>query len=126
MNIPRFIVSLIGAFAFAAANVPASAQVRPTSNVTGNWSVSASGPHFRSGTYQFTQANETVIGTNAAGGQMHGTVSGDQEIDGKWRGPTGETGWFRLQFTQDGKSFSGEYGYKGRKSEGMLIGRKSP
>jgi hypothetical protein len=125
MIIPRFLVALVGAFALAASGVPANAQSQPTSNVTGNWSVQATGAHFRSGMYQLQQANETVIGTNGAGGQMHGRVSGDQEIDGTWRGPTGETGWFRLRFTEDGKTFSGEYGYKGRKPEGNLIGHRS-
>jgi hypothetical protein len=99
-------------------------QAAPAST-NGTWDVSATGPHFRSGTYKIQQVNQTIIGTNSAGGQMHGTMKSSGVVQGTWRGPTGETGWFNMHLTPDGKSFSGQYGYGGRKPEGSLVGHRT-
>ena len=61
-----------------------------------------------------------IAGQNPA--QIEGTVKATGIIQGTWRGATGETGWFNMQPSPDGKSFSGEYGFNGRKAEGKIIG----
>jgi hypothetical protein len=45
-------------------------------------------------------------------------------VEGTWRGPTGESGWFNMHFTPDGKAFSGKFGYAGRKPTGDLISKR--
>jgi hypothetical protein len=111
--------------------MPFAAQAQQQTQTTvasanGTWEVSATGPSFRSGTYKIQQVNEMVIGTNPAGGQMHGTMKSTGLVQGTWRGPSGETGWFNMHLTPDGKRFSGQYGYNGRKPEGSIIGELSP
>lgn len=125
MRVPFFIVALAAALAVASGRVPATAQTAQTQtrDFNGSWNVTATGPHFRNGVYELKQVNQTVIGSNLYGGQMNGTMKPTGIVEGTWRGPTGETGWFNLQMGPDGKSFSGEYGYGGRKPEGKLIGR---
>jgi hypothetical protein len=80
----------------------------------------------RSGTYQLKQVNNVVVGNtmpvlgqNAA--QIDGTMRAGL-VEGTWRGPTGETGWFNMRLSADGKAFSGQYGFNGRKAEGALVG----
>jgi hypothetical protein len=128
MNKRFFALIFASLFGIATASVPAIAQMQAGSHsVNGTWNVSATGPKFRSGTYSIQQVNQTVIGTNPGGGQMHGTMKDPSTVEGTWRGPTGETGWFNMHLTPDGKSFSGQYGYGGRKPSGSLIGHlKSP
>lgn len=93
-------------------------------SLAGDWSVSATGAKFRSGTYTLQQVNQQVIGKNPEGGQMQGTMKDPSTVEGTWRGPTGEQGWFNMHVAADGNSFSGQYGYGGRKPTGTLIGKR--
>jgi hypothetical protein len=124
--IRRFLVlGLMTLLGIATAVVPATAQTQTAANnVAGTWNVSATGAHFQKGKYSLQQVNQNIIGKNAAGGQMQGTLKDPSTVQGTWRGPTGETGWFNMHLTPDGKSFSGQYGYGGRKPTGTLIGHK--
>jgi hypothetical protein len=127
MRFPGLVLALLLGLVSIGAPLVAQAQQMQTapSSANGTWDVSATGTHFRSGTYQIQQVNQTVVGTNAAGGQMHGTMKTTGLVEGTWRGPSGETGWFNMHITPDGKSFSGQYGYGGRKPEGSLVGHRT-
>ena len=119
----RFLVLKFAALEFAAASVPAITQTQGGSHsLSGTWNVSATGPRFRTGTYSFQQVNQNVIGANPAGGQMHGKLKNQSTVEGTWIAPTGATGWFNMHLAPDGKSFSGQYGYGGRKQTGTLVG----
>lgn len=120
-----FVTALASLLGIAATIGPGAAQMQTASHtVAGVWNVSATGAHFQQGKYRVQQVNQTIIGKNGAGGQMQGTMKNPGLVEGTWRGPTGETGWFNMHVTPDGKSFSGEYGYGGRKPTGTLIGHK--
>ncbi|HTJ25081.1 MAG TPA: hypothetical protein VMA36_02855 [Candidatus Limnocylindria bacterium] len=118
-------LATVGAPLIAQAQQQQQQQMQTVTSANGTWDVSATGPHFRSGSYQIQQVNQTVIGTNTSGGQMHGTMKSVNYVEGTWKGPSGETGWFNMHITPDGKSFSGQYGYGGRKPEGSLIGHRT-
>ena len=101
-----------------------------TTAFNGNWEVTATGLHFRSGTYQLSEVNNVVIGVSTpeagqAPAQINGKLEAAGLVEGNWRGQTGETGWFNMKLAPDGRSFSGQYGYNGRKPEGAIIGRLS-
>jgi hypothetical protein len=120
-----FVLALTSLIGIATAAVPATAQMQAAPNtVTGTWKVSATGAHFQNGSYTLQQVNQNIIGKNSSGGQMQGKLTDPSTVQGTWRGPTGETGWFTMHLTPAGKSFSGEYGYGGRKPTGTLIGHK--
>jgi hypothetical protein len=124
--IRRFFALILMSFiGIATAIVPATAQTQSMGhNVAGTWKVSATGAHFQNGSYAIQQVNQNIIGKNSAGGQLQGTMKDPSTVQGTWRGPSGETGWFNMHLTPDGKSFSGQYGYGGRKPTGTLIGQK--
>jgi hypothetical protein len=131
MRLRLIFLALAAMLQFSSLSVPATAQTSGASavagNLSGNWTVTASGLHFRSGTYQLSQVNNVVVGiTNPVLGQnsaqIEGTMHGGGIVEGTWRGPTGETGWFNMHVTSDGKAFSGQYGFNGRKAEGALVG----
>jgi hypothetical protein len=120
-----FVLALTSLIGIATAVVPAAAQTQPAANsVTGTWKVSATGAHFQNGSYALQQVNQNIIGKSPSGGQMQGKLTNPSTVQGTWRGPTGETGWLTMHLTADGQSFSGEYGYGGRKPTGTLIGHK--
>lgn len=122
------IMAIAVAVGFCLLGSPATAQTtQAATQFNGNWSVAATGTHFRSGTYQLSQVNDVVVGISAPvmgqdSSQINGKVKAAGLVEGSWRGPTGETGWLNLQLAPDGKSFSGQYGFNGRKPEGALVG----
>jgi hypothetical protein len=108
----------------ATTGAPAIAQTRDgPPSFSGTWNVSATGPRFRSGTYSFQQLDQSVIGANPAGGQMHGKLKDANNVEGTWIGPSGATGWFKMHMASDRKSFTGEYGSRGLPPTGTLVGR---
>jgi hypothetical protein len=131
MRLRSIFLALAVMLQFSSLALPASAQnpaAAPAAagNLTGNWTVTATGIHFRSGVYQVKQVNNVVVGNtmpvlgqNAA--QIDGTMRAGL-VEGTWRGPTGESGWFNMRLSADGKAFSGQYGFNGRKAEGALVG----
>lgn len=110
----------------------ASAQDQSTAtsavaNVTGDWTVQVTGDNFVTGKLHFTHVGDTLVGNGeAANGkgivQFTGHFKGSQ-VDGTWRGPTGETGWITLTFQSD-SSMSGEWGYHGAKPNGHIVAQK--
>jgi hypothetical protein len=132
MMIMRFLVlmlaSLLGLATTGAAVVAQQTQASPQAAaplLNGDWNVSATGAKFQSGVYSLQQVNQNVIGKNAAGGQMQGAMKDPSTVEGTWRGPNGETGWFNMHLAPDGQAFSGKYGYGGRKPTGDLIGKRA-
>lgn len=99
-----------------------SAQLGPHI-ATGDWSVKSSGPGFSSGTVHMVQQGYTIVGNGAGKRLSFSGKLNNEKLSGTWRGPTGETGWLTLTFSQSFLSFNGEYGYHGRKPEGTLIGK---
>ena len=130
MGVRAIILALAGVLGFSLMGGPTTAQT-PAANLTGTWNVIATGSHFQSGTYRINQVNDVVTGITApvsgqVSAQFDGKANASGLIEGSWRGPTGETGWFNMRLAADGKAFSGQYGYNGRKAEGTLIGRLVP
>jgi hypothetical protein len=96
--------------------------------LTGDYAVQMTGAKLIAGTVHLTQVGNTIVGSaeSAKGSgvlQINGTVQGDK-VSGKWRGPTGETGWITLNFNKDGTAFNGTYGYGGRAANGSIVSRK--
>ena len=127
----------IAVFAFSGAFIagtPAAAQDQPsttttsTMNVTGDWKIQVTGNRFISGDLHLSQVGDTIVGSglSAAGSgevQISGKLTGST-VSGKWRGPTGETGWITLNFQND-STFSGEWGYGGRGPNGHIVAQKA-
>jgi hypothetical protein len=137
MRLRSIFLALAATLQFSLLVLPATAQTATTQtpaaataaamNLSGNWTVTATGMHFRSGTYKLSQVNNVLVGTTTAvlgqnEAQIDGTMRAAGLVEGRWRGPTGESGWFNLQISPDGKAFSGQYGFNGRKAEGALVG----
>lgn len=132
----RFLFAICLSFATAAMSgmlapaVPALAQAESTAasqNVTGDWKVQITGHQFIVGNLHLSQVGDTVVGSGVAPSgkgvlQINGQLSGSK-ISGKWRGPTGETGWITLNF-QTMSAFSGQWGYGGRESMGSIVAQK--
>ena len=103
----------------AAESVPAS--------VTGNWVVQITGDRFVAGSLHLTQAGDTVIGNaETADGsgvlQINGHFSGTT-LSGKFREPNGNVGWITLNFNNAGTSLNGQWGWGGRKPNGVIVGK---
>src|SRR6202030_4339392 len=99
--IRRFFALILMSFiGIATAIVPATAQTQSMGhNVAGTWKVSATGTHFQNGSYAIQQVNQNIIGKNSAGGQLQGKMKDPSTVQGTWRGPSGETGWFNMHLT---------------------------
>ena len=104
------------------------AQAGP--NITGDWVVQVTGDQFMAGTLHFSQVGDTVVGSTEASGksgkgvlQLHGTLKGNQ-LSADWRSPTGSVGWMTLNFQPSFRSFSGQWGYGGRKANGSIVSKK--
>lgn len=93
--------------------------------ITGVWQVRSGGEQFHSGTIHMSQSGYTVVGNTKMGaGMMNFTGKLDNDtLSGKWKGPTGETGWLTFHFAPTFTSFNGEYGYNGRKPSGTVVGK---
>lgn len=112
---------------------PVSAQDTTTvaaavPNVTGDWKLQLTGDRFVVGTLHLTHVGDTLVGSaeapNSAGiTQFTGHFKGGGQVDGTFRGPTGETGWITLMFQSD-TTMSGEWGYHGRTPNGHIVAQK--
>jgi len=80
-------------------------------NVTGLYNVSVSGgSEFSSHRISLHHLALDVVGNFGPGTQLNGTMALDANaLTGTWKGPGG-SGWIKLQFTDDGKSFQGTWG----------------
>jgi len=94
-------------------------------NVTGHWRVNvSSGEAFNGGLMVFNQVGQTVIGRTGKSA-ITGTMASDTKMDARWDGPKG-AGWMTLYFSPTGSSFSGAWGFNGRKADGTFVGRRVP
>ncbi len=92
-------------------------------NATGHWHIQVTNnADLNTGSATFNQVGTTVVG-HAGSTTINGTMVSDTKMNAKWNGPHG-AGWITLYFTSDGKSFQGEWGYNGKKSEGNFIGKR--
>ncbi len=112
-------------FAIPAYN--AGAQMMGTPNLTGTYNIQATGDTLLVGTVRLTQQGSTVVGSGRtkSGGtlQFSGNLT-NNKLDGTWRAPNNETGWLTINFQQNGRGFSGEWGYHGRKANGNIVGTR--
>lgn len=119
------VVATFAVFAVPAHN--AGAQMMGTPNLTGTYRIQATGDTLLAGNVQLTQQGSTVVGSGRGknGGvmQFSGKLT-NLRLDGTWRSPTNETGWLTLNFQQNGRGFSGEWGYHGRKPNGNIVGTR--
>jgi hypothetical protein len=109
---------------------PITSVAQATPNITGDWVIQATGDQLLSGTLHLTQVGDTVVGSADAKGpqgsgvlQINGTLQGNK-LSGKWRSPKGNVGWITLNFQPSFHAFSGEWGYGGRKPNGMIVSKK--
>lgn len=87
----------------------ASRSVYPI--VTGRYHVNVTGgTEFTTRLVTLRQLSLDVVGNYGPGTQLNGTMALDSNtLTGTWRGPSG-TGWIKLQFADDSKSFEGTWG----------------
>lgn len=111
-------------FAFGLAIGAALAQ--PANDVTGRWRVSTSGDAFVSSPVRIAQTGSSVTGSFGRDGRIDGTFKpGTLQVDGNWSDARG-TGWLTINFSGDGRQFSGDWGYPGRKPSGTFVGSRVP
>jgi hypothetical protein len=79
--------------------------------VTGVYNVSVTGSQeFTSRQIKLHQLGQTVVGNFGPDTQLSGTMATESdEMTGTWQGPRG-SGWIRLRFASDSRSFQGEWG----------------
>jgi hypothetical protein len=125
----RFLIgALVATIAiFAVPTHNAGAQMMGTPNLTGTYSIQATGDTLMVGNVRLTQQGSKVVGSGKtkSGGVLQ--FSGDLtnlKLSGTWRGPTNETGWLTINFNQNGRGFSGEWGYHGRSPNGNIVGTR--
>ncbi len=121
-------IAVFGYAGMVGSLAPAGAQQSGMQNVTGDWALEVTGDRFLTGTLHLTQVGNTIIGsaepTSGQGVlQINGTLAG-QKWSAKWRGPSGATGWLTARFNNKGTSFSGEWGYNGRRANGQFVSKK--
>jgi hypothetical protein len=113
---------------FAVPTHNAGAQMTGTPNLTGTYRVQATGDTLLVGNVRITQQGPTIVGSGqrSNGGvlQFSGKLT-NLRLDGTWRAPNNETGWLTLNFNQNGRGFSGEWGYHGRKPNGNIVGTRA-
>jgi hypothetical protein len=113
------LVVFAGAFA-----VGTAALAQTSASVTGTWRVVATGVPFTTGTLALQQTNTGVTGSYGQGGKLDGTFkTGTTQLDGNWGDPRGN-GWLTITFGGAGNSFTGEWGYAGRKPSGTFTGTR--
>jgi hypothetical protein len=113
-------IAFIFSFALCSLAAQAQAQAQSSVNATGNWSLTNSGDNFGTATASIKQVGSQIVGQFGQGGQFNGTFkAGTMQVDGNWKGPKG-TGWITLIFV-DNNSFSGDWGYNGRKPSGHIV-----
>jgi len=71
------------------------------------------------------QQGQTVVGSWSGNGSLHGNINANNshQVDAKWDGPKGN-GWATLIFGADWKSFSGQWGYPGKKPTGSFVAQR--
>jgi hypothetical protein len=101
-----------------------SAQAAPV-NATGKWKAQVTSSNgLSSGTLTLNQVGTTVIGKGIGGmNTIKGTMVTDTEMNGTFDGPQG-AGWLTVEFSADGKSFQGTWGFHGKKSSGSFIAKR--
>lgn len=80
-------------------------------SVSGLYNVSvAGGPEFTSRRISLHQLALDVVGNFGPGTQLSGTMASETNaLNGTWKGPGG-SGWIKLQFADDSKTFQGSWG----------------
>ena len=127
----RFAFSLSLVFAIAVLSTGA-ALAQP--NVTGKWNFEQTGVNgTTTGVATLTSTGNTFVGTTTLGTSLSGkycTPDVDKgctsalQINGKWRGKTGDTGWLTVYVTPNGHGLNGAWGYNGRKENGTFEANK--
>ena len=112
-------------FAALALALPFGVRAAESVNATGNWTVTQGGDYWTRQMLSLKQDGDVVVGAYGPHGVLHGKFATPTRMDATWKDPRG-AGWMTLNFALNGKSFSGEWGYHGRKPSGNLIGKKVP
>ena len=101
------------------------AQAQSPANANGQWTVTASGDSLTSPRMTMHQQGQTVLGSWGGTGTLNGKINGDnpQQVDANWNGPKGN-GWATIIFSNDWKSFSGQWGFPGKKASGRFVAQR--
>ncbi len=101
------------------------AQAQNAVNATGNWSVTASGEVFATGTVRIVQDGSTIVGTYGQGGRIDGKFApGTLRVDATWTDSRGH-GWMTLVFASNGSGFTAEWGRPGSKPSGRFVASRA-
>lgn len=92
-------------------------------NATGHWQVQVTnGADLNTGVATFNEVGKTVVG-KLGQTTINGEMVSDTKMNAKWNGPHG-AGWITLYFGASGNTFSGTWGYNGKKKDGDFIGKR--
>ncbi|HMD02182.1 MAG TPA: hypothetical protein VKG44_04370 [Candidatus Baltobacteraceae bacterium] len=75
------------------------------------------------GVVTFKQKGTAVTGSYAPDGSLTGKMGTPTRLDGKFQDQRG-VGWFTANFTPDGSSFSGPWGWGGKPPSGHITGKR--
>ena len=115
----RFFLIIV-TFAFAVLSTAALAET----NATGKWNINAASGQSLAGRITLNQQGQTVVG-NWPNGSLHGNINAENshQVDAKWDSPKGN-GWATIIFGNDWKTFSGQWGYPGKKPTGSFVAQR--
>jgi hypothetical protein len=97
---------------------------KPRLTVNGNWKMDVtSGDGLGTGIMSLTGSNDRIVGKFGSAA-INGKMVTDNKMAGTWNGPKG-AGWLSLWLNADGKSLSGEWGWKGKTGSGHFVGHRT-
>jgi hypothetical protein len=96
---------------------------KPNLSANGSWKIDiTSGDGLGTGTMSLTGSNDRIVGKFGSAA-INGKMVTDNKMAGTWNGPKG-AGWLSLWLNADGKSLSGEWGWKGKTGSGHFVGHR--
>jgi hypothetical protein len=125
MRIYRASATVCGVVLSAFVLLGGLAQAQPaTGSASGQWTVTNASGDALTARMKLDQEGQVVVGTWPSG-SLHGNINATNphQVDAKWNGPRGD-GWATLIFSDDWKSFSGEWGFPGRKATGNFVAKR--
>ncbi len=127
MKIGSTFALLFAVLAFSSGLLLSATSVAQTTqiNTTGDWKVQAAGANFAHGVITLHQEGSTVVGHYGTNGSISGKMGTATRLDATWTDSRG-TGWLTAHFSEDAKTFHGEWGFQGKPISGRFVAQRMP